>query len=434
MNYYSTNGKAPLATLQKAVVKGLAEDKGLYMPQRIKPLPASFFDTIQDLSFQEIAYQVADCFFGEDVEAEALRRIVCDTLSFDVPLVKVTDNIYSLELFHGPTLAFKDVGARFMARLLQYFIKDLQDHKEVNVLVATSGDTGSAVANGFLGVEGVHVYVLYPKGKVSPIQECQFTTLGRNITAIEVDGVFDDCQALVKSAFMDADLNGHMLLTSANSINVARFLPQSFYYFWAYAQLKKQGLSDNVVACVPSGNFGNICSALFGKRMGLPIHRFIAANNANDVFFNYLKTGEYNPKASIQTIANAMDVGAPSNFARIYDLYGKDHAAICADISGATYTDEQIAQTMRECLQETGYQLDPHGACGYRALKEGLHEGEVGFFLETAHPAKFKQVVDEICGTDIEIPARLQAFMKGTKQSIPMSKDFADFKAYLMSR
>ena len=434
MKYYSTNGKAPLATLQKAVVKGLAEDKGLYMPQRINPLPESFFDTIQDLSFQEIAYQVADCFFGEDVEAEALRRIVYDTLSFDVPMVKVTDNIYSLELFHGPTLAFKDVGARFMARLLQYFIKDSKDRKEVNVLVATSGDTGSAVANGFLGVEGVHVYVLYPKGKVSPIQECQFTTLGRNITAIEVDGVFDDCQALVKSAFMDADLNGHMLLTSANSINVARFLPQSFYYFWAYAQLKKQGLSDNVVACVPSGNFGNICSALFGKRMGLPIHRFIAANNANDVFFNYLKTGEYNPKASIQTIANAMDVGAPSNFARIYDLYGKDHAAICADISGATYTDEQIAQTMRECLQETGYQLDPHGACGYRALQEGLREGEAGFFLETAHPAKFKQVVDDICGTDIEISARLQAFMKGTKQSVPMSKDFADFKAYLMSR
>ena len=434
MKYYSTNGKAPLATLQKAVVKGLAEDKGLYMPQRINPLPESFFDTIQDLSFQEIALQVATCFFGEDVEPDALRRIVYDTLSFDVPLVKVTDNIYSLELFHGPTLAFKDVGARFMARLLQYFIKDSKDRKEVNVLVATSGDTGSAVANGFLGVEGVHVYVLYPKGKVSPIQECQFTTLGRNITAIEVDGVFDDCQALVKSAFMDAELNGHMLLTSANSINVARFLPQSFYYFWAYAQLKKQGLSDNVVACVPSGNFGNICSALFGKRMGLPIHRFIAANNANDVFFNYLKTGEYNPKASIQTIANAMDVGAPSNFARICDLYGKDHAAICADISGATYTDEQIAQTMRECLQETGYQLDPHGACGYRALKEGLRQGEVGFFLETAHPAKFKQVVDEICGTDIEIPARLQAFMKGTKQSVPMSKDFADFKAYLMSR
>ena len=433
MNYYSTNGKAPLATLQKAVVKGLAEDKGLYMPQRIKPLPQSFFDNIQNLSFQEIAYQVADCFFGEDVEADALRKIVYDTVAIDVPLVTVTDTIYSLELFHGPTLAFKDVGARFMARLLQYFLQK-EGKKTVNVLVATSGDTGSAVANGFLGVEGIHVYVLYPKGKVSPIQECQFTTLGQNITAIEVDGVFDDCQALVKNAFMDEELNVHMQLTSANSINVARFLPQSFYYFYAYAQLKKLGLADNVVACVPSGNFGNICSALFGKRMGLPISRFVAANNANDVFFNYLKTGAYNPRASVQTIANAMDVGDPSNFARIYDLYGKDHAAICADISGATYTDELIAQTMRECLKETGYQLDPHGACGYRALQEGLHEGEVGFFLETAHPAKFKQVVDDICGTDVEIPARLQAFMKGQKQSIPMSKDFAEFKAYLMSR
>ncbi|MBO7067883.1 MAG: threonine synthase [Bacteroidaceae bacterium] len=441
MNYYSTNGKAPLATLQKAVVKGLAEDKGLYMPQSIKPLPQSFFDKIHDLTFQEIAYQVADCFFGEDVEADALRRIVNDTLSFDVPLVKVSDPkgegqkgaIYSLELFHGPTLAFKDVGARFMARLLRYFAP-ASGGKKVNVLVATSGDTGSAVANGFLGVEGIHVYVLYPKGKVSPIQECQFTTLGQNITAIEVDGVFDDCQALVKSAFIDKDLTDHMQLTSANSINVARFLPQSFYYFYAYAQLKKLGLADNVVACVPSGNFGNLCSALFGKRMGLPVKRFIAANNENDVFYYYLMTGSYYPKRSMQTIANAMDVGDPSNFARIYDLYGRSHEAICADISGATYTDEQIAYTMRQCLCETGYQLDPHGACGYRALQEGLCEGEVGFFLETAHPAKFKQVVDEICDTDIEIPARLQAFMQGKKQSVGMSKNFADFKAYLLKQ
>ena len=455
MQYYSTNGKAPLATLQKAVVKGLAEDKGLYMPQRIKPLPQSFFDNIQNLSFQEIAYQVADCFFGEDVEADALRKIVYDTLSFDVPLVKVSSpkgggqegTIYSLELFHGPTLAFKDVGARFMARLLAYFTSKTSEISQtsqttksgINVLVATSGDTGSAVANGFLGVEGIHVYVLYPKGKVSPIQECQFTTLGQNITAIEVDGVFDDCQALVKSAFMDEELNAHMLLTSANSINVARFLPQSFYYFWAYAQLCKLDSSlfthhSSLVCCVPSGNFGNICSALFGKRMGLPINRFIAANNANDVFFNYLKTGAYNPRASVQTIANAMDVGDPSNFARIYDLYGKSHQAICADISGATYTDEQIAETMRQCLNETGYQLDPHGACGYRALQEGLREGEVGFFLETAHPAKFKQVVDDICGTDVEIPARLQAFMKGQKQSVPMTKDFAAFKQFLLKQ
>ena len=433
MNFYSTNGQAPIATLEKAVVKGLAEDKGLYMPERIKNLPKEFYDNIENLSFQEIAYTVADAFFGEDVPAEDLKRIVYDTLAFDCPCVKVTDNIYSLELFHGPTLAFKDVGARFMARLLQFFLKK-EGAGKVNVLVATSGDTGSAVANGFLGVEGIHVYVLYPKGKVSPIQECQFTTLGQNITAVEVDGVFDDCQALVKNAFIDADLKAHMQLTSANSINVARFLPQAFYYFYAYAQMKKKGLADQLVVCVPSGNFGNICSALFGKRMGLPVKRFIAANNANDVFFKYLQTGKYEPKASVQTIANAMDVGDPSNFARVYELYGKSHAAICANISGATYTDAQIAETIKEVKAETGYVCDPHGACGYRALKEGLKTGEIGVFLETAHPAKFKDTVDRILGDDIEIPAKLQAFMKGTKQSVPMNKDFASFKKYLMAQ
>ena len=432
MKFYSTNGQAPVATLEKAVVKGLAEDKALYMPERIKPLPKEFFDNIEKLSFQEIAYQVADAFFGEDVPAEDLKRIVYDTLAFDCPCVKVTDSIYSLELFHGPTLAFKDVGARFMARLLQYFLKK-EGSRQVNVLVATSGDTGSAVANGFLAVDGIHVYVLYPKGKVSPIQECQFTTLGKNITAVEVDGVFDDCQALVKNAFMDADLNAHMRLTSANSINVARFLPQAFYYFYAYAQMKKLGMADQLVVCVPSGNFGNICSALFGKKMGLPIKRFIAANNANDIFFKYLQTGKYEPKPSVQTIANAMDVGDPSNFARIYDLYGKSHAAITADISGATYTDEQIAETIKEVKAEAGYVCDPHGACGYRALKEGLKAGEVGVFLETAHPAKFKDTVDGILGEDIEIPAKLQAFMQGTKQSVPMSKDFAAFKRFLLA-
>ncbi len=431
MKFYSTNGQAPIATLEKAVVKGLAEDKGLYMPERIKALPQEFFDNIENLSFQDIAYTVADAFFGEDVPAEDLKRIVYDTLAFDCPCVKVTDSIYSLELFHGPTLAFKDVGARFMARLLQFFLKK-EGAGQVNVLVATSGDTGSAVANGFLGVDGIHVYVLYPKGKVSPIQECQFTTLGKNITAVEVDGVFDDCQALVKNAFMDADLNKHMQLTSANSINVARFLPQAYYYFYAYAQMKKKGLADQLVVCVPSGNFGNICSALFGKKMGLPIKRFIAANNANDIFFKYLQTGKYEPKASVQTIANAMDVGDPSNFARVYDLYGKSHEAICADISGATYKDEQIAETIKEVKAATGYVCDPHGACGFRALQEGLKEGEVGVFLETAHPAKFKDTVDRILGGDIEIPAKLQAFMQGTKQSVPMSKDFADFKQFLM--
>lgn len=431
MKFYSTNGRAPIATLEKAVVKGLAEDKGLYMPERIKSLPREFFDNIENLSFQEIAYTVADAFFGEDVPSEDLKHIVYDTLAFDTPCVKVTDTIYSLELFHGPTLAFKDVGARFMARLLQYFLRK-EGVGQVNVLVATSGDTGSAVANGFLGVDGIRVYVLYPKGKVSPIQECQFTTLGQNITAVEVDGVFDDCQALVKNAFMDADLNAHMQLTSANSINVARFLPQAFYYFYAYAQMKKKGLADQLVVCVPSGNFGNICSALFGKKMGLPIKRFIAANNANDIFFKYLQTGKYEPKPSVQTIANAMDVGDPSNFARVYDLYGKSYEAICADISGATYTDEQIAETIKEVKAETGYVCDPHGACGYRALKEGLQAGEVGVFLETAHPAKFKDTVDRILGADIEIPAKLQAFMKGTKQSVPMTKDFVDFKQFLL--
>ena len=440
MKYYSTNGQAPLATLEKAVVKGLAEDRGLYMPQTIKPLPKEFFEQCDRMTFQEVACAVADNFFGEDVEREALHGIVRDTLSFDCPVVRVTDSIYSLELFHGPTLAFKDVGARFMARLLQYFIKDLKDPKDlkapkdVNVLVATSGDTGSAVANGFLGVEGIRVYVLYPKGKVSPIQECQFTTLGRNITAIEVDGVFDDCQALVKSAFMDAELNARMRLTSANSINVARFLPQAFYYFWAYAQMKRLGLEQQLVCCVPSGNFGNICAALFGHRMGLPIKRFIAANNANDVFFQFLQTAQYSPRPSVQTLANAMDVGDPSNFARIWDLYGKSHEAVTALISGATYKDEDIARIMQECYRETGYTLDPHGACGYQALKEGLKEGETGFFCETAHPAKFKEKVDAILSAHIASPERLQAFMKGEKQSVPMSRQFADFKQYLMSR
>ena len=443
MQYYSTNNPTTRESLETAVVKGLAADRGLYMPTSIRPLPQEFFDNIQDMSLQEISFRVAECFFGEDIPAEDLRQIVYDTMSFDIPAVRVTDNIYSLELFHGPTLAFKDVGARFMARLLGYFNKKQGGDRLVNVLVATSGDTGSAVANGFLGVPGIHVYVLYPKGKVSPIQECQFTTLGQNITAIEVEGVFDDCQAMVKSAFMDEELNQHMKLTSANSINVARFLPQSFYYFWAYAQLKKQGIAVNgapsavapkLVACVPSGNFGNICSALFGRRMGLPIDRFIAANNANDIFYNYLQSGQYNPRPSTATIANAMDVGDPSNFARILDLYGHSHEAITEHISGATYTDGQIADTMRQCLSETGYQLDPHGACGYQALKEGLRPGEVGFFLETAHPAKFKQVVDDICHTDVEIPARLAAFMQGEKQSVPMPNDFSAFKQFLLER
>ena len=428
MNYYSTNGNAPIADLHKAVVKGLAEDRGLYMPEKIKQLPKDFFDNIDKMSFQEIAYTVADAFFGEDVEADALKKIVYDTLSFDCPVVKVKDKKEQSDLS------------------LTSHLSPLTS-KDVNVLVATSGDTGSAVANGFLGVEGIHVYVLYPKGKVSPIQECQFTTLGKNITAIEVDGVFDDCQALVKNAFMDAELNQHMKLTSANSINVARFLPQAFYYFNAYARMKAltshlSPLTSNLVMCVPSGNFGNICSALFGHKQGLPIKRFIAANNANDIFYKYLQSGKYEPKASVQTLANAMDVGDPSNFARILNLYSQNgalspedtHAAITSLISGATYSDDQIRQAMRQCYEETGYILDPHGACGYQALVDGLKPGEVGVFCETAHPAKFKEKVDDILSIDVDIPARLRAFMQGEKQSVPMTKDFADFKQYLMNQ
>ncbi|MFI3277848.1 MAG: threonine synthase [Rikenellaceae bacterium] len=432
MRYYSTNQQTPWSTLEEAVVKGLAPDKGLYMPETIKQLPASFFENIDKMSFTEIAYTVADAFFGEDVDAESLRAIVEDTLSFETPVVEVEPSIYSLELFHGPTLAFKDVGGRFMARLLGYFISK-QKGEMVNVLVATSGDTGSAVANGFLGVEGIHVYVLYPKGKVSKIQEVQFTTLGQNITALEVEGVFDDCQALVKQAFMDEELNAHMKLTSANSINVARFLPQAFYYFNAYAKLKAQGKEKDVVFCVPSGNFGNITAGLIAKRMGLPVKRFIAANNSNDIFLQYLNSGVYTPRPSIATIANAMDVGDPSNFVRVLELYGSSHEAICNEISGCAYDDTQIAETLAEAFTRTGYLLDPHGACGYRALKEQLTPDEVGVFLETAHPAKFLETVEGITKSTVEIPAPLKAFMSGTKQSIEMGKGFDEFKAYLLS-
>ncbi|MDR2914874.1 MAG: threonine synthase [Tannerella sp.] len=433
MKYYSTNKQAPLANLEEAVIKSLAGDKGLYMPEQIPSIDKNVIATMKNMSFQEIADTVAQAFFGEDMDPQSLSDIVKDTLSFDVPVVHVNDNIYSLELFHGPTLAFKDVGARFMARLSSYFILRKGLNREVNVLVATSGDTGGAVANGFLGVPGIHVFVLYPKGKVSPIQECQFTTLGKNITSLEIDGTFDDCQALVKAAFVDDDLNKHMQLTSANSINVARFLPQSFYYFSAYAQLDRIGRADELVFCVPSGNFGNITAGLFAYKMGLPIKHFIAANNQNDVFFEYLQTGKYNPRPSVETYANAMDVGNPSNFARILDLLANSHKEIAALISGYRYTNEQIADTMCYVYNTYKYLLDPHGACGYQALADyQLKPEETGIFLETAHPAKFKETVDRILHSDIEIPAKLQEFMKGEKKSTPLGKDFEGFKAFLM--
>ena len=434
MQYYSTNDKTLSVSLQQAVIKGLAADNGLYMPERIEKFESYFFENIQQLSFREIALEVAKKFFGEDIESSKLQEIVYDTLEFDCPVVKVAENIYSLELFHGPTLAFKDVGARFMARLLNYFLGKKEN--QVNVLVATSGDTGSAVANGFLGVEGIHVYVLYPKGKVSKIQESQFTTLGKNITAIEVDGTFDDCQHLVKTAFLDAELNEKLILTSANSINVARFLPQAFYYFNAYARLKENGALNgkDLVVSVPSGNFGNLTAGLFAREMGLPVKQFIAANNANDVVFEYLETGIYNPRPSVETIANAMDVGAPSNFARVLDLYQYSHKTISEIIKGFRYSDDEIRYVVKDIFAKNGYLCDPHGACGFQALNEYLAEGQVGVFLETAHPAKFKETIDGLVGPEnVKLPEKLALFMKGQKQSVELGKDFITFRDFLLT-
>lgn len=433
MRYYSTKKQSETVSLKDAVLKGLAPDNGLYMPEEIISLPQDFYDTIQDKSFTEISFEVAKAFFGDDVEHDVLKQIIEDTLSFDVPVVPVTQNIFALELFHGPTLAFKDVGGRFMARMSSYFLQK-EGHKDVNVLVATSGDTGSAVANGFLGIDGIKVYVLYPKGKVSPIQECQFTTLGQNITALEVSGTFDDCQALVKQAFLDEELNEKLTLTSANSINVARFLPQAFYYFYAYAQLKSIAKADELVVAVPSGNFGNLTAGLIAKRMGLPIKRFIAANNENDVFFKYLNSGVYTERPSVQTIANAMDVGAPSNFVRILDLYHDNLDEIKADISAYRYSDDEIKEVVKSTFTSIGYLLDPHGACAFQALLESLTEEENGLFLETAHPAKFKETVEDIIGYGIAVPAKLKAFMKGERQSLPLLNDFNEFKTYLLNQ
>ena len=435
MKYYSTNKKVLPVGLREAVTTGLAKDNGLFMPENIEKFNPSFFNNIEKLNFQEIAVKVANKFFRGDVEESRLNQIVYDTLSFDCPVVQITDQIWSLELFHGPTLAFKDVGARFMARLLNYFLAG--DAVQVNVLVATSGDTGSAVANGFLGVDGIQVYVLYPKGKVSAIQESQFTTPGKNITAVEIDGSFDDCQRLVKTAFLDRELNQKLVLTSANSINIARLLPQSFYYFNAYARLKEKGaLKENgLVFSVPSGNFGNLTAGLFAREMGLPVKRFIAANNANDIVFEYLKSGRYNPRPSVETIANAMDVGNPSNFARILDLYNGSHKMIAGIIKGYRYSDSEIRDVVKTVYDKTGYLCDPHGACGYRALEEYLDQRQTGVFLETAHPAKFTGTVEEIIGKGkVPLPETLAEFMKGRKMSTRLGKEFSEFKAFLSGR
>lgn len=431
MIYYSTENRLETVSLQQAVIKGLAPDKGLYMPQEIKVLAQSFFDNIPNISLQDIAKEVAQSFFVDDIPITQLNNIVSDALNFKIPIIEVEHDIYALELFHGPTFAFKDVGARFMARMLSYFVK-AEDHDTINVLVATSGDTGSAVANGFLGVDGINVFVLYPSGKVSNIQEAQFTTLGQNITAIEVDGTFDDCQALVKAAFMDKDLNTKMNLTSANSINVARFLPQSFYYFHAYAQLLKLGINKKVIISVPSGNLGNLTAGLFAKQMGLPIERFISANNSNDILYKYLNDGKYLPKPSVQTIANAMDVGDPSNFARITSLFNNCHEDITSQISGYRYNDKEISNAINQVFKNTGYLLDPHGACAYMAAKSDKRRDETAIFLATAHPAKFKDVVEDSIKHTIDIPSELLAFMNKERVTKKISPEYQSLENILM--
>lgn len=420
MRYYSTNKSVAEVSFEEAIVRGLPEDNGLYMPEKIHALPAAFIDGLKSTTLQEIGYEVASRFIENEIPENDLREIINDTLSFEIPAVKVEQDIYSLELFHGPTLAFKDVGARFLARCLSYF--SARKARKATILVATSGDTGSAVAHGFLDLENINVVILYPKGKVSDIQEKQLTTLGQNITALEVDGTFDDCQALVKKSFLDKPVKDKYHLTSANSINMARLIPQSFYYFWAYAQVKDD---RPLYISVPSGNYGNLTAGLLAQRMGLPIGHFVASSNANDIVPAYLTSGAFNPKASIQTISNAMDVGNPSNFARMMDLYGGDVNEFRKLISGYSYTDEKTRACMLEVFEKHKYMLDPHGAVGYLGLKEFMKDKNgVGVFFETAHPAKFGDVVEETIDTTIDIPDRLQEYVDKTKVSIEMDNNY----------
>ncbi len=435
MLFYSTNGTARQASFEEAVMTGLAPDGGLYMPQTIPVIPRAFFNNIADMSISDISYVVADILLGNDIPSGDLREIVRDTFSFDIPLVPLSENIYSLELFHGPTLAFKDVGARFLARIIGYF-NSKRSNKEVNVLVATSGDSGGAVAAGFHNVAGVKVYVLYPKATLSEMQEKQFTTLGGNIYPIEVSGTFDDCQAIVKQAFTDPELRDAMPLTSANSINIGRLLPQMFYYFHAYSRLIHSfhdSLSrPDVVISVPCGNLGNLTAGLMAKRMGLPVSRFIASNNRNDTFVRFLDNGRFEARKSVRTLANAMDVGNPSNIRRILDIYRTDSSALFRDIEGRSYTDEEIAETMSEIHRSASYLLDPHGASACRALTEALLPGEKGIFLETAHPSKFPARVNRILGTSLRNPADHLIPLKGiTIQKI--APHYPALKNYLLS-
>ncbi|HLV64011.1 threonine synthase [Galbibacter sp.] len=433
MKYYSLNQSKATAntSFEQAVIQGIAPDKGLYFPNEIKPLDPSFIQNIEHYSDKEIAFEVIKQFVNDEIPEEDLKKIIAETLCFDFPTVKVEDNVYALELFHGPTMAFKDVGARFMARCLGYFNKNKKD-QQVSVLVATSGDTGGAVASGFLGVEGVDVVILYPSGKVSDIQEKQLTTLGQNIVALEVDGVFDDCQDMVKTAFLDPALQAQNL-TSANSINVARWLPQMFYFFFAYKKLKSK--HKDLVFSVPSGNFGNICAGMMAHRLGLPVKHFVAATNINDTVPVYMETQKYEPKASKQTISNAMDVGNPSNFVRIQNLFNNDFKALSALFSSASYTDDQTIEALKKIYKNAGYIADPHGAVGYLGLKkyQENNPGVTGVFLETAHPVKFLDTVEEALEIELPIPAQIKSVIAKEKTSITIAS-YEDLKNYLNTR
>jgi len=428
MKYYSLNHNAPKVSFQEAVIQGLAADKGLYFPESITALPQSFFDNIENLSHEEIAFEAIQQFVGDEIPTETLKQIIAETLCFDFPVVPVENGIYSLELFHGPTMAFKDVGARFMSRCLGYFNKDKKDNTNT-VLVATSGDTGGAVASGFLGVQGVEVVILYPSGKVSDIQERQLTTLGQNIKALEVDGVFDDCQDMVKKAFLDESL-AHKNLTSANSINIARWLPQMFYFFFAYKALKAQ--NKPLVFSCPSGNFGNICAGIIAKKLGLNIEHFVASTNVNDTVPRFLTNGIYDPKPSIATISNAMDVGNPSNFIRIQEMYGNDLAQFKKDFSSYTYNDEETLVAMKNIYNTDGYIAEPHGAVGYLGLKKELenYPNAIGVFLETAHPIKFLDVVEPALGVTLPIPTQIESVLNKEKVSTKI-KTYDELKAFL---
>jgi threonine synthase len=428
MKYYSLNYNAPKVSFQEAVIQGLAPDQGLYFPEHLTPISASFFDKIETLSNEEIAFQVIKEFVGDEIPEINLRQIIKETLCFDFPLVKVENNIYSLELFHGPTMAFKDVGARFMSRCLAYFNSDKKGAKNT-VIVATSGDTGGAVANGFFGVEGVDVVILYPSGKVSDIQERQLTTLGKNITALEVDGDFDACQDMVKKAFLDDSLSNKNL-TSANSINIARWLPQMFYFFFAYKQLKSE--NKPLIFSCPSGNFGNICAGIISKKLGLPIKHFVASTNVNDTVPRFLEAGLYDPKPSKATISNAMDVGNPSNFIRIQAMYKNDLSEFKKDFSSFSFSDTETEIALQTIYKSSGYIAEPHGVVGYLGLKKELenHPSDIGIFLETAHPIKFLDVVESLLNVKLPIPSQIQSVLNKEKLSFKI-KTYEDFKAFL---